>query len=198
MSDDLALVRAAVKRHGSSKVARQVGVSEGTVRHWMQGSSEPRPKAREAIRAAFGVTSAQSPPETAPNGHRSSVSPSGIVPKPAQKSESGPIAPTAAVEKGEAIDVDAANPIETAVHVLEKLLAALQKARGARLASIANSITRATKLLAELTGHIEVTESQILRSAAWARLRTAVWGALEDFPEAMRAVNDALERLNAA
>lgn len=187
MTDELELVRAAVREWGSTEVARQLGATEGAVRHWVSGSSKPRDKARQAIRAAYA---AQILPVKS-NGHTK-------VPHVAPSEPPAATVPSKPLEKDEPVDVDASNPAETAIHVLEKLLTALERARGARLASISNAIIRGAQLLAALNGQIELTESQILRSPAWARVRTTVWEALEPFPDAMRAVNDAIAQLDAS
>lgn len=174
MSPELVLVRAAVKRHGSSEVARRLGVaSEGTVRAWIAGKSAPRPKVAARIRAEFGSNGVDKAPPSASSASAA----------PAQ-----PAAPP----------IDTTDPEKTAIAVLEKLIAELQNVKSERLPSLANSITKAAKLVAELRGLVDVTETQILRSPAWVKLRNAVWGALEPYPEAMKAVNDAIAQLDVA
>jgi hypothetical protein len=54
VTPELDLVRASVDRVGSTRTAKLLGVQEGTVRAWVKGTSEPREKACEQIRAALG------------------------------------------------------------------------------------------------------------------------------------------------
>jgi len=55
---------------------------------------------------------------------------------------------------------------------------------------------QASRALAELEGAV-LTERQILASGVWVRVRETVVTALEPWPDAMRAVADALERAEA-
>jgi hypothetical protein len=61
-------------------------------------------------------------------------------------------------------------------------------------AQLATALTSATKLLAVLSGSLEITESTIIKSAAFARWLKIVTESLRPFPDAMRACLEACER----
>lgn len=58
---------------------------------------------------------------------------------------------------------------------------------------VATAITAATRLLARLSGQLEITEAQLLRSAPWAKAMALLERTLERFPDAARAVAEAFE-----
>lgn len=110
--------------------------------------------------------------------------------------------PTSAVEKGATIPGvplsagDHADPKANAIATLAVLRRHLIAAPRDQVTSIANAITSSSRLLARLSGQLEVTQAQVLRSAAWARLQRTILDALDPFPEALRAVADATERID--
>lgn len=158
-------MRASVAAIGSTKTAKLVGIGEGTVRAWVAGRGKPRPKACEAIRAALSTPSRETPPSRVAKGEA----------KPA-----GPFLE------------DADDPKANAVATLRKLRVALDDAAPEQIHRIANAVTSASRLLARLSGQLEVTEAQILRSAAWGRLVGVVRAVLEAYPGASTALDKAM------
>jgi hypothetical protein len=64
-------------------------------------------------------------------------------------------------------------------------------------AQLATALTSATKLLAVLSGSLEITESALVKSAPYARWKKLVTEALRPFPEAARAVLEACDKFAA-
>jgi DNA-binding transcriptional regulator YdaS (Cro superfamily) len=168
-SSEVALVRAAVKRSGSSAVARKLGVSEAAVRAWAAGERKPKGKSAEAILEKLGgIVSAA------------------VVIGP-------PILPRRITDASDPPSPDSDDPRANAVATLRVLRAALEKADPCDVPSIANSITSSSRLLARLSGQIDVTESQVLRSAAWTKLRRIIGAVLAEYPGAIERLDAALE-----
>lgn len=170
---ELALVREAVKRFGSNEIARRLGLDEGTVRKWMAGASTPRPKACAVIREKLG-----SQPS-----------------KPVEKQEAATGSGVAPPTKGEVNDHD--DPRANAVATLHKLRVLLDEVPPERAHNVANAITASSRLLAKLTGQIDVSETMLLRSMGWARIKTALVEAVRPYPDATRALAEAIEKLSA-
>ena len=178
-SSEVALVRAAVKRSGSSAVARKLGVSEAAVRAWAAGERKPKGKSAEAILEKLGgIVSAAvviGPPILPPRLTDAT---------PDVQSLRTPSAPPSS---------DSDDPRANAVATLRVLRAALEKADPCDVPSLANSITSSSRLLARLSGQIDVTESQVLRSAAWTKLRRIIGAVLAEYPGAIERLDAALE-----
>jgi hypothetical protein len=64
------------------------------------------------------------------------------------------------------------------------------------LAHLAGQCTNATRLLARLSGSLEVTEAQVVRSLPFSRIIGVMREALRPYPKALEAVVGALERFN--
>jgi hypothetical protein len=107
-------------------------------------------------------------------------------------------APSAPTGNGEFAD-DTRDPKVLVLEVLDGLRAQLRATSTdgtvtpRERASLANACTSALRLYSRLSGELEITEVSILRSAAWARLRRIVLGALDAHPEAAKAVALAVE-----
>jgi hypothetical protein len=152
-----------VAKHGPAWVERKLDLSDGTVRGWVVRGRVPQKRIRERVAERLGL--AEVLWTTTPPGH--------IFAKRSQKRAIAPTvplsAPTSEVEKGE-VAHDPSDPKENAVATLRILRRALEKAESEQIPSLANAVTSSSRLLARLSGHLDVTEAQILRSAAWARL----------------------------
>lgn len=185
VTPELVLLHAAVKRSGSSDVARKLGVSEGSVRGWIAGTSVPRAKACAVIREKLGEQGTTAVP------HSLTRRPSKPVEKQEALTGSGVAPPT----KGEVNDHD--DPRANAVATLRYLRELLEDVPKERAHSIANAITACSRLLAKLTGQIDVSETMLLRSMGWARIKTSLVDAVRPYPEAARALAEAIEKLSA-
>jgi transcriptional regulator with XRE-family HTH domain len=174
---EVAMVAAAAKRSSVSDVARRLSVNEKSVRKWLAGESEPREKARAIIRAALGARPS----------------------KPVEKGDTAPSLPLSRPPdegaKGEVTDHD--DPRANAVATLRYLRELLEDVPKERAHSIANAITACSRLLAKLTGQIDVSETMLLRSMGWARIKTALVEAVRPYPDATRALAEAIEKLSA-
>lgn len=85
-----------------------------------------------------------------------------------------------------------------ALETLGVLRAKLKDAEGAAVTSYAAQITAACRQLGQLTGAYDVTEPQILRSAAWRRVWTVIEATLAEHPTALAALVEALEAFEAS
>jgi uncharacterized membrane protein len=72
----------------------------------------------------------------------------------------------------------------------------LRRADSDVMPTVANSLLNSIKVLAKLTGQLEITEAAILRSPAWRRVSEAMFDSLIPFPDALAAVVDALAKLD--
>jgi hypothetical protein len=82
-------------------------------------------------------------------------------------------------------------PKEVALDTLEALQRALDKAPAADVPRIANAMTAAAKLLAKLSGDIELTEAQVIRSGAFRRVQGRMHAVLTRFPDCAKAMAEA-------
>jgi hypothetical protein len=90
---------------------------------------------------------------------------------------------------------DAKATAEATVRRLEQQLdrlATLGTASARECASVASSLTSATRLLARLSGALDITKSQIERSPHWAGMMATIADALAPYPDAAAAVAKAL------
>lgn len=172
----LELVKREVDRVGSSRVAKKLGVAESAVRFWRDGQLPSKRSAGKIFESFSGSRAKQD---------QKAVSPSPTSP------------PTAPVEKGEVIVVGADDPRENAVATLRILRRALENAASEQIPSLANAVTSSSRLLARLSGALDVTEAQVLRSAAWAKLVKVVKEVLEAFPGAPAALDKAMAEYEA-
>jgi DNA-binding transcriptional regulator YdaS (Cro superfamily) len=191
VTPELVLVRSSVKRLGSTETARRLGLREGTVRAWVKGTSAPRAKACEAIRAALGII----PPKPARE------SPAATTSRRKSKGNGRTILPTISLSrptdegaKGEVTDHD--DPQANAIATLKRLRALLEEVEPTDAPPIANAITASSRLLAKLTGQIDVSETMLLRSLGWARIKSALIESVRPYPEALKAMADAIETLS--
>jgi hypothetical protein len=164
--DEVATVRELAKRLGNREVARRLGADHKAVGSWLAGKTSPGPKAREAIRALAVARETTRAAE------------------PPAKADGDP--PT-----------DTDDPRENARATLKRLRFFLDRAESSREAApLANAITASSRLLAQLTGEIDISEVMLLRSLGWARIKAAMIESVRPYPDALKALADAIENLS--
>jgi hypothetical protein len=187
MSDTLTngavLVAVLAKRLGASAMARKLGLTEAAVRSHATGQAVPRPGARERYLAAYDVpldawgdAGAATLPQDAP----ASAPPPPMLPS----GSSGP--PGAAMASSD----DAREAVVDLLRVARAQLEAAQLDKDVPYRERAQLITSATglcRLLARLSGSLDVTEVAIVRSTHWRRLMDLLDGVLAKHPEAAKA-----------
>lgn len=176
-----------VKRHGVTSVEKKLGVSDGTVRKWLRDGATPQKRIRELVAKLFDID-VEAWAEAA-----YSQKPSW----PTMTNGKDP-APGTPVEKPEAIVEDADNPRANAEATLKRLRSLLLTAEVEDVPRLAAQITSASRLLARLSGQLEVTEAQILRSAAWAKLLRMLRDVLARYPGAATDLEKAIAEYEAA
>jgi transcriptional regulator with XRE-family HTH domain len=193
VSPELELLHAAVKRTSQREVARNLGVSHRTVSAWLEGTSSPRPKACAVIREKLGAA----PSKLVTKGDfvvtDSETTISSALIREALKRSPDRADAIAAVRLEDHDD-----PRANAVATLKKLRALLDDVDPRSVPPVAQAITASSRLLAKLTGQIDVSETMLLRSMGWARIKTALVEAVKPYPEAARALAEAIEKIGAA
>lgn len=93
-------------------------------------------------------------------------------------------------------DANATQRAELQVKRLEAELTWLHEhqAPAKQIADTERTLTGALRLLARVSGELEVSEAMLCRSAPWKKLLGTIMGVLRDYPDALRAMNAALER----
>lgn len=192
-----------VRRQGPAEVGRALKRTSAAVSNWAAARRSPKREVREAIASAYGVP-AEDWDKPAP-----SVVPASA---PQEAPQPAPV-PTPAVAKGEAMPPSPSNAQETpeeapeAASVVAEQLADLRREQR-RLATDPKATTRervqnnaaltaVTKLHAKLSGSLELTPSQVLRSPVWRSLQTVLVEALRPWPDAMAAAAKALRAFDA-
>jgi hypothetical protein len=166
MTKAAVLVAGLAKRVGASRMARKLGLSEAAIRLHSTGESRPRGAIRDRYAKFYDV-----PIEAWTSS-----------PKRSSSTLATPTSPVAELEPVEEGELDARKVV---IHLLGVARAQLEAARreDSGYQARAQLITAATglcRLLARLSGQLEVSEVAIVRSPAWAR--------------AMRIVREVLER----
>jgi predicted transcriptional regulator len=187
LSRGATLVAALSKRLGASAIARKVALTEAAVRSHATGASTPRPGARKRYEKSYGVPSATWDDFTAPRSPRRS---------PARASSPAPTAPE---PEDPTVDDEALDVARDTVMRLRKELDRLDAdpAGTAReRASVSTALVSATRLLARLSGALEITQSSILRSVHWSAIKVALVDALVVVPGGLEAMAKALRALD--
>lgn len=172
-------VAALARRHGFTEIAKRVGVTEGAIRAWASGKSKPLAKARLKLERVFDVVPAWFDEDGAgaPAAPPVAVAPSAPVPS---------------------LEVDALEQAQSNVRQLRtevERLVADPSATPRERAGASAALTQATRLLGRLSGATEITVSQILRSAAWRGMITALIDGLRPIPGACEAAGKVLREL---
>jgi transcriptional regulator with XRE-family HTH domain len=171
-----------IARHGAAAIARRVGASASAVRAWSKGERRPGPGRREMLAEAYGIEA----------GSWLRRSTAGKQPTKVVETVAAPFPATDGAES------DALTVCRATVARLERELDRLgadPAATARERSSVASALTASTRLLARLTGSIEITPSMILRSPHWLALRTTLMDAIEPVPGALEAWVKALEGL---
>lgn len=169
----------AVTRHGPRELGRRTGASESAIRSWATGEREPSGPSRSALQKIGIDPKAWSTPATA----------SKRAPTPATP----PTSPTPPRSTPPATARD------RAIEQVDQLRADIAQARATAasyrdLAALESTHVSALRNLARLSGELEVSESAILRSAAWSRAMRLVREVLERHPVAAGELAEAIER----
>lgn len=157
-------------------IANEIGArSAQSVLDWRNGKRMPAIEARAAMASAFGIPIEAWSMLPAADGASSSAT---------------------------TVLQDPNAPLPSTLDACMQLLQIIQRDRNsagllpAERVKLADAEARILKLRAELERHAELSEDRYVRDhPAWHRVRKAVAQALLPYPEAARAVADALERL---
>ncbi len=184
-----------VRRHGGPTVAGALGRSSGAIRNIAAGRRLPGGALVAAIATAYGIPEAdwERPPEEGPRSGQGA--PEAVGP-PGAAAEAMP--PPEAPSQPEATASEASDPKALAMKTIERLGRDLDDPDGTpkERATIATAMTSATRLLAKVSGSIELTPSQVLRSPTWRQLQGVVIDALRPYPQALEAISKALRHFD--
>lgn len=192
---------AVVRRVGGPDVARRLGVTRGAVHHWSSARKKPTPAVRKAIAKHWGVeialwdTAAVAEAPTAPELDKTSE-------KVTRSAETSTGSRKRDRKGSKAAHVDEGDPVAVCRDTIRRLRQELERLQGDKVATskertqISSALTQATRLLAKLTGSLEVSQSQILRSPHWRKLIETMVEAVRPFPGACAAVGEALRGLD--
>jgi len=190
-------IAALVTSKGPAWLEKKLGLGEGTVRSWVLRGRVPQKRIRERVAEHLGIAEALW------------TTPVGVLPKVAHErggktGNDGPertngarLSPKSAHEAPPVPPEDAHDPKANAVATLRILRVALERAEPDQIPSLANAVTSSSRLLARLSGHLDVTEAQILRSGAWARLVKIVRDVLQRHSGAAAELDKALAEYEA-
>jgi hypothetical protein len=186
------IVAGLAERLGASVVARVVGLTEGAVRSHAAGSAVPRGGARKRYCEVYDIPIegwetpaglAVTPPPQAPR-------------EPPSALETAKVA-VAAPSAAPGAPVDARDEVLYLLRVARRQLEAAEADPEVSYPARSQLITSATglcRLLARLSGQLEVTETAIVRSAPWARAMKIVREVLGRHPVAAAELDAALEK----
>lgn len=166
------------KKHGIVTIAKRIGINESTVRSHSTGNRTPNESVQGLYASLYGI-------------------------------DLGDWTRTATVEKTKKarsakVPSKELTAIEAARQNIAEIDATIAAAKGddatstSNLSSLFNAKTQASRLLAQLTGALDVSETIILKSPAWQRIAQAIADALRDKPDAAKAVFDTLTKLDEA
>ena len=170
ITDEAAAAAWLLKRYGPTEAARRAGASIRAVERWATGERTPR------AQAAAGLTAAVSEARAAAKG------------KPTPPDASPPV-----LEPPTTTTYD---PRAQALRVVQAVGDELAAARGnenytpGERAALANSATTALRLYSRLCGSLDVSESQITKSAPWGRILGAFHRVFARHPEATKALEE--------
>lgn len=167
------------KRFTLADIARRVGKAEATVRHHASGVRFPDEKTRIAYAEQYGVdatswTKLDEAPSPAPTTQT-------VLPKKPKIS-----ANSSALEE--------VRSNLAAIDDAITLAKADKSTPSTHLSALFNSKTAAARMLARLTGALDVSESVIIASPPWQRLVLVIIDALRAHPEAAKAVLAAISK----
>lgn len=171
--------------HGPAELARRIGASESAVRSWVKGERAPSSAARSALRTMLTKSGAK--PRMGRSGSTShQAAPANGARPPEPPSTSGALLAVTAREMA----VDQVRELREDI-----ARARLEQVCTRDLCSLQRALTSALRNLSRLTGELEITESQVMRSSAWTRIKRAVERVLEKHPEVARDLAIALQEM---
>lgn len=194
-----------VTEKGPAWIERKLELGEGTVRSWALKGRVPQKRIQKVVAERLGIgeelwTTPAGPANKMANISRpksQSNGQTGEIAQVAGKPERG-ITPSNGVKKGEAMaPTDADDPRANAVATLRILRRALEEAEPEQIPSLANAVTSSSRLLARLSGSLDVTESQVVRSEAFGRVLKVLRVVLTQFPGAPAALDKAMSEYEA-
>ena len=157
------------------ELAEKLGKSQTLVSFWISGERAPSARNRDLIEAVLGIeVRAWDQPVPRP-------------PKPRPRAE----AP---------LDASVGALATRLIAILRAELERLEKERGTPLERVrlGEKIASTLAQLAKMTGEsAEISESKILKTPAWKQLRDRMLEALAPFPDAARAIGEALQKVGA-
>lgn len=172
-----------VAERGKRKAAAILGVSPTAVLMWKNGQAKPDAAHREVVERVTGIPRAQ---WDAADGL---VTPAGLPPpEPTLVSAVEPEAgeELSAKEKARAHMVNLERRVRDAGNMGVRERALLDAA-----------YSKAIAVFGRMSGELELTTAQILRSPAWGKICNTLVGAVEEWPQAAEAIAAALEALEA-
>jgi transcriptional regulator with XRE-family HTH domain len=181
------------RRFGAAEVARQLKRTPGAVSNWAAGRRAPTAAVRRAIAKRYAVDPSLWDTPRPPNAAATLRQPAPAVPsrKPVDPRKARRAATHAPAQPEEAGGEEAAESVaRDTVRRLRRELDRLDsdpEATSRERASVSTALTSATRLLARLSGALELSPSQILRSQAWRTIVVALVDALRPIPGACDA-----------
>lgn len=210
-SEGAAQLEAVTRRHGAAGVARALDASEAAVRAWRDGDRTPKKGTRNMLAEKYGIAvelwecpEVGRPGSPPPRAGEASAPPQRVPeapPPPTPRPTPKPVALVAPAAPAAGLDPLAV--AQSTVVALQEALRSLDsdaEATARERAALGTALVGATRLLARLSGSLEVTQSAICRSAAWARILAAFEKAFDPVkhPGARGAVEDFVKLLQGA
>lgn len=178
----LLLARKGLKQ---AEIASRIGCSQAVVCLWLSGGRVPQLEHRAALKRAYGIPTVawkQEPPAT----------------DPVKKKKPSTVPPDADDAVDDDVEIAQLAKIyrRSLVTVSKKLEEGRSKMTSDEILDALEKATRIIKSLSALTGEgQEVNEAKIMRLPAYQRVREATMRSLAPWPDALKAVIEALEHL---
>jgi hypothetical protein len=181
-----------VAKKGPQWVEKRLELGDGTVRAWLRGRV-PQARIQKRVAESLSITVDLWDAKSVSNA-------SSPVEKREVNGATHPKTPRQMLvpaSKAEVSARDPSDPKENAIATLRILRQALEEAEPDQIPSLANAVTSSSRLLARLSGALDVTEAQILRSGAWARLVKIVRDVLAKYPGAAAELDKSMAEYEA-
>lgn len=168
-------VAALVRRHGPSDAAKRLGAATRTVERWAAGETAPQASKKSTVEQRLARELAKPATKSAADALREAPADRELVP--------------------------AGDPCDTAAQTVARLSRELDRldrdanATARERATVSTALVTATRLHARLSGALELTAQQIIRSPHWNDIVTALADALAPFPDAAHAASVALAKI---
>lgn len=171
--DIRAMLAAIQRRYGTHEAARRLSTTPRTIQRWETGERVPTRKAAAQIIELHAAM---------------------VVPRPIAPPQLAAPAPTEGTEDKDALAVCRAT-VARLERELDRLAGDVEASARER-ATVATALTAATRLLARLSGQLEVTHAAIIRSAAWRRILKNFEDVFARHPEAAKALQEFAQALH--